>query len=40
MLVGRLDLAHYKATIEALTKFGDRGELTDRNRGASLHGVH
>lgn len=25
-LVGRLDLARYKATIKALTKFGDRHE--------------
>jgi len=33
-LVGRLDLAHYKATIKALTKFGDRREGTDRNRAA------
>ena len=33
-LVGRLDLAHYNATIKALTKFGDRREGTDRNRGA------
>jgi len=33
-LVGRLDLEHYKATIKALTKFGDRREGTDRNRAA------
>lgn len=33
-LVGRLDLAHYKATIKALAKFGDRREGTDRNRAA------
>ncbi len=33
-LVGRLDLAHYKATIKALAKFGDRRENTDRNRSA------
>jgi len=33
-LVGRLDLAHYKATIKELTKFGDRREGTDRNRAA------
>jgi len=33
-LVGRLDLARYKATIKALTKFGDRREGTDRNRAA------
>ena len=34
MLVGRLDLQSYKATIKALTKFGDRRENTDRNRAA------
>ncbi|HKE22001.1 MAG TPA: M28 family peptidase [Bryobacteraceae bacterium] len=33
-LVGRLDLQSYKATIQALTKFGDRREGTDRNRAA------
>ena len=33
-LVGRLDLEHYKATIKALAKFGDRREGTDRNRAA------
>jgi Peptidase family M28 len=33
-LVGKLDLEHYKATIKALTKFGDRREGTDRNRAA------
>jgi hypothetical protein len=33
-LVGRLDLQSYKATIKALTKFGDRREGTDRNRAA------
>src|SRR5579863_5070485 len=33
-LVGRLDLQRYKATIKALTKFGDRREGTDRNRAA------
>jgi hypothetical protein len=33
-LVGRLDLERYKATIKALTKFGDRREGTDRNRAA------
>jgi hypothetical protein len=33
-LVGRLDLERYKATIKALTKFGDRLEGTDRNRAA------
>src|SRR5215471_18855111 len=33
-LVGKLDLESYKATIKALTKFGDRREGTDRNRAA------
>jgi hypothetical protein len=33
-LVGRLDLEHYKTTIKALAKFGDRRENTDRNRAA------
>jgi hypothetical protein len=33
-LVGRLDLTKYKATIRGLTKFGDRRQGTDRNRGA------
>jgi len=33
-LVGRLDLARYKATIRGLTKFGDRRQGTDRNRAA------
>ena len=33
-LVGRLDLARYKATILGLTKFGDRRQGTDRNRAA------
>jgi len=33
-LVGRLDLAKYKATIRGLTKFGDRRQGTDRNRSA------
>jgi hypothetical protein len=33
-LVGKLDLQSYKATIKALTKFGDRREGTDRNRAA------
>ena len=33
-LVGKLDLEHYKATIKALTRFGDRREGTDRNRAA------
>ncbi len=34
MLVGRLELQRYKATIRGLTKFGDRREGTDRNRQA------
>ena len=33
-LVERLDLARYKATIKALTQFGDRRQGTDRNRAA------
>jgi hypothetical protein len=33
-LVGRLDLTNYKATIKALTQFGDRREGTERNRKA------
>jgi hypothetical protein len=33
-LAGRLDLAHYRATIRGLTKFGDRRQGTDRNRAA------
>ena len=34
VLVGRLDLEQYKATIKGLTQFGDRLEGTDRNRAA------
>jgi hypothetical protein len=34
VLVGRLDLERYKATIKALTQFGDRRHGTDRNRAA------
>src|ERR1700759_4969591 len=34
VLVGRLDLEAYKATIKGLTKFGDRRQGTDRNRAA------
>src|SRR3984885_14932392 len=34
ILVGRLDLEKYKATIKGLTKFGDRRQGTDRNRAA------
>lgn len=33
-LVGRLDLANYKATIKGLTQFGDRKQGTNRNREA------
>lgn len=33
-LVGQLDLEKYKATIKALTQFGDRRQGTDRNRAA------
>jgi hypothetical protein len=34
VLVGRLNLESYKATIKGLTKFGDRRQGTDRNRAA------
>ncbi len=34
VLVGRLDLERYKATIKSLTEFGDRRQGTDRNRAA------
>jgi hypothetical protein len=34
MLVDRLDLETYKATIKGLTQFGDRRQGTDRNRAA------
>lgn len=34
-LAGRLDLERYKATIKALTRFGDRRQGTDRNRAAN-----
>ncbi|HEY2779142.1 MAG TPA: M28 family peptidase [Steroidobacteraceae bacterium] len=34
VLVGRLNLEKYKATIKGLTKFGDRRQGTDRNRAA------
>ena len=34
VLVDRLDLEKYKATIKGLTQFGDRREGTDRNRAA------
>ncbi|SFR96793.1 M20/M25/M40 family metallo-hydrolase [Sphingomonas jatrophae] len=35
VLVKRLDLERYKATIKALTKFGDRRQGTARNRAAT-----
>ena len=35
VLVGRLNLESYKATIKGLTQFGDRREGTDRNRAAT-----
>jgi hypothetical protein len=35
LLVGRLELERYKATIRALTQFGDRRQGTDRNRAAT-----
>ena len=34
ILVDRLDLEQYKATIKGLTQFGDRRQGTDRNRAA------
>jgi hypothetical protein len=34
VLVGRLNLGRYKATVKSLTKFGDRRQGTDRNRAA------
>jgi hypothetical protein len=34
VLVGRLDLEKYKATVKGLTQFGDRRQGTDRNRAA------
>src|SRR5467141_4067182 len=34
VLVGRLDLERYKATIKGLSAFGDRRQGTDRNRAA------
>ncbi len=34
-LVAQLDLERYKATIKALTQFGDRRQGTDRNRAAT-----
>ena len=35
VLVGRLGLDRYKATIKGLTQFGDRRQGTDRNRAAT-----
>ena len=35
VLVGQLNLNDYKATIKALTQFGDRRQGTDRNRAAN-----
>ena len=35
MIVSRLDLERYKATIKSLTQFGDRRQGTDRNRAAT-----
>src|SRR3979490_2994807 len=34
VLVDRLDLEKYKATVRGLTQFGDRRQGTDRNRAA------
>ena len=34
LLVGRLELERYKATIKTLTQFGDRRQGTDRNKAA------
>src|SRR6201996_7266305 len=34
ILVSRLELERYKATIKGLTRFGDRRQGTDRNRAA------
>src|SRR5580698_5090055 len=34
VMVGRLNLESYKATIKGLTQFGDRRQGTDRNRAA------
>ena len=34
ILVDRLDLERYKATVKGLTQFGDRRQGTDRNRQA------
>ncbi|HSA54573.1 MAG TPA: peptidase M28, partial [Gemmatimonadaceae bacterium] len=32
VMVSRLDLERYKATLKGLTQFGDRRQGTDRNR--------
>jgi hypothetical protein len=34
IMVGRLELGKYKATVKGLTQFGDRRQGTDRNRAA------
>src|SRR4051812_34001091 len=34
LLISRLDLGRYKATVKGLTQFGDRRQGTDRNRAA------
>ncbi len=34
ILTGRLDLEQYKATLQGLTRFGDRRQGTQRNRDA------
>ena len=34
IMVGRLELGRYKATVKGLTQFGDRRQGTDRNRAA------
>ncbi len=34
VMVGRLNLERYKATVKGLTQFGDRRQGTDRNRAA------
>ena len=35
VMVGRLNLESYKATLKELTQFGDRRQGTDRNRAAT-----
>src|SRR6202046_2464894 len=34
LMVGRLNLERYKATVKGLTQFGDRRQGTDRNKAA------